>query len=112
MLTLLPCAPGPLMPIVARAEIALRDAGDHPDAALVQQIIDTLDHALMRANELGAQCEDARVREAVVSEPHGVASCLSDAVSDLAYALECWADGREDRAHRDALDWQRMVREA
>jgi uncharacterized protein (DUF1810 family) len=107
MLTLRP-APDAEPASVAKARAVLRLSIRHPDAHDAAQALDVIAHAMMRLREIEARMEDPALRESISSEPYGMLSCLSDAVSDFATALDAWHDDSDDRAHRARLDARRI----
>ncbi len=90
---------------IAKARATLADAPRHPDADEIAQALDVLSHALMRLGQIGARMCHAEAREAVEASDGGAFGALEDAVSDLAYAVECWAsDPCNDAAAMRAAD--------
>jgi hypothetical protein len=92
-----PCEPD----CIRKARVALREAWDHPDAAEIRAALDTLSHAILRLNEIAPSICDASVRESIEGTPYGTLSNLSDAVSDMTYALDCWRERNPDKEHAE-----------
>lgn len=103
------CEPKP----IRAARDALRIAWNHPDAAEVERVLDVLAHAVLRLGELHATIADAAIREAISGQHGGLTGALADAVNDVAYALECWAESpwNEPRylAECEATDFRNLA---
>ena len=114
MLTLQPL-PLPNVPVpafVLKLDRALSDAGDHADAERVQRVLDTLQETLATLGRIAAECESRPMQSAMVDLLDAFEVCGEDGTAEICCVLDAWDLGREDRAHRNSLDWQRMVREA
>lgn len=98
MLTLLPLPPLREHKEVRRARDALALAGRHPDGDEIAEAIDIISDAWQRLAALAPLVCDKRAREAISCERYGAIGVLSDAVSDLGYALECWRDENRENA--------------
>lgn len=80
-------------------------AYDHKDYDELRASLD----ALAEAHD----CMSRQMATAAYQRPYReVQAHIEQAAGELINECWRWDDDREDRAHRNSLDWQRMVREA